>query len=142
MTEIMPVPRKLRITVLPAGSIVAIFFSLCVLVLTACSYNPPEGFTKEHHTYDEILAFAKSLDEEAVVSEEYQDTIEMAGTIEYCYREWTAVIKGVKCHVTSAPNSVVNDGLFPGEFFKRYYRIDKDYDFCISKQIVAETNSK
>ncbi len=79
--------------------ILCIMLVFIVTLLTSCSYHPPEGFTEEHHTYEEIVAFAKELDENAEVFEEYQDTVEIAGTIEYCYREWPAVINGIECHV-------------------------------------------
>ena len=31
------------------------------MCLSACSYNPPEGWTKKHHTYEEVLEFAKTI---------------------------------------------------------------------------------
>ncbi len=122
-----------------ALQILCIMLVLIVTLLTSCSYHPPEGFTKEHHTYEEIVAFAKELDENAVISEEYRDTVDTAGTIEYCYREWPVVIHGIECHVTSAPDCVWNDGFLAGEFQKRYYRIDTDYDFYVLEQIVSKT---
>ena len=32
-----------------------------IFCLSACSYNPPEGYTEEHHTYEEILEFANKI---------------------------------------------------------------------------------
>ena len=32
-----------------------------IICLSACSYNPPDGYTEEHHTYEEILEFANRI---------------------------------------------------------------------------------
>lgn len=107
-----------------------------ILCLTACTYNPPEGYTKEHHTYEEILAFAQSVDPNAKVSEKYIDT-----TIDdwnRSFREYPAVVNGVECHVSSVGDNVWNSGFFAGEFTKQYYVIDTDYDYLVLKQIVSE----
>ncbi len=70
-----------------------------ILCLSGCVYHPPAGWTKSHHSYEEVLAFAKSIDANAVVDKEYTDS-GMAGSYDY-YREWNAVINGVPCHVAS-----------------------------------------
>ena len=70
-----------------------------IICLSACSYNPPDGYTEEHHTYEEILAFAKTIDPNAIVSTEYVDT-----TIEDWnrkFREYPATINGIECHVST-----------------------------------------
>lgn len=114
-----------------------IFWTLVmILYLTACTYNPPKGYTEEHHTYEEILAFAKSIDPNAKVLEKYTDT-----TIDDWnrnFREYPAVINGVECHVSSVGENVWNSGFFAGEFSKQYYVIDTDYDYLVLKQIVSE----
>ena len=57
--------------------ILAVFLILILLLyMTACSYHPPEGWTKKHHTYEEVLAFAKLIDPNATVAEEYTDTLD------------------------------------------------------------------
>ena len=109
--------------------------SLLLLSMTACSYHPPEGWTKKHHTYEEVLAFAKSIDPNATVTEEYTDTLD---EYEWEYREWDAIINGVECHVSSVSDWVWNDGVAAGEFIKVYYRIDTDYDYTVMKNIVSE----
>jgi hypothetical protein len=119
---------------------IAILSLFCVLILcfTACTYNPPDGYTEEHHTYEEILAFAKSIDPDATVSKEYTDT-----TIDDWnrnFREYPAVINGVECHVSSVGDMVWNSGFLAGEFARQYYVIDTDYDYLALKQIVAEHN--
>lgn len=106
------------------------------LYLTACTYNPPEGCTEEHHTYEEILAFARSIDPNAEVSEKYTDTTIDASN--RSFHEYPAVINGVECHVSSVGKRVWNSGLFAGEFAKQYYVIDTDYDYLVLKQIVSE----
>lgn len=106
-----------------------------VLFLSACTYNPPEGWIKKHHTYEEVLAFAKSIDPDAAVAEEYTDTVDEN---EWQFREWDAVINGVHCHVASVSDWVWNEGFCAGEFVKVYYRIDTDYDYTIMRNLLLE----
>lgn len=117
----------------------SVFFLLMfILCLNGCTYNPPEGYTEKHHTYEEILSFAKSIDPNATVSEDYTDT-----TIDDWnrnFREYPAVINGVECHVSSVGDMVWNSGFLAGEFARQYYVIDTDYDYLALKQIVAEHN--
>lgn len=114
--------------------ILSVFLCLLLaLCLSACYYNPPEGWTKNHHTYDEVLAFARTIDPNATVAEEYTDTDDEYG---YIYREWNAVINGVNCHVASVPEWVWNEGIGAGEFAKTYYYIDTDYDYTVMKNIL------
>ncbi len=117
--------------------ILTIFLCLAVILsLSACTYNPPEGYTKKHHTYQEILEFAKTLDPDAVVSKEYTDT-----TIKDWnrnFREYPAVINGIDCHVSSVGDMVGNEGFAGGEFPKQFYVIDTDYDYLVLQQIINE----
>ena len=115
-----------------------ILLLIFILCLSSCTYNPPEGYTEKHHTYEEILAFARSIDPNATVSEEYKDT-----TIDDWnrnFREYPAVINGLECHVSSVGDMVWNSGFLAGEFARQYYVIDTDYDYLVLKQIVAEQN--
>lgn len=109
-----------------------VMFLVCV---SGCSYHPPEGWTAQHHTYAEVLAFAKSLDPNATVSEAYTDTTD---EYDWQFREWDAVIHGVDCHVASVADWVWNDGFLAGEFPRFYYRIDTDYDYVVLQQILLE----
>lgn len=112
------------------------FLCLSVLLLLSifsCVYNPPEGYTEEHHTYEEIFAFAKSLDPNAVVSESYTDT--KIDDWNRNFREWDAVINGIACHVSSVGATVWDA---TGEFAKQYYVIDTDYDYLVLQKIVSE----
>lgn len=117
-------------------TISAIVSLLFMLSLASCSYNPPEGWTKEHHTYAEISDFAKSIDKNATVSTEYIDTTDKN---DRKYREWNAVINNVECHVTSVYDYVWNDGFLAGEFPQAYYRIDTDYDYIVFANTIAES---
>jgi len=103
--------------------------------LSGCVYNPPEGYTENHHTYEAISAFASSIDPQAIVSEEYTDMVDEYG---WKYREWDAVIHGVSCHVSSVSDRVWNEGIGAGEFAKVFYRIDTDYDYVIMQKALAE----
>ena len=105
---------------------------LCILLsLTACI--PPEGYTREHHTYEEIVAFAKEIDPNAVVSETFTDTVRPIGTGNWKdeYREWNTVIHGIECHIASCL-------VYVGEFMVPYYVIDTDYDYYLLKGILSE----
>lgn len=105
------------------------------LSLSACTFNPPDGWTRNHHTYKEVLAFAKTLDPDATVSKEYTDSFD-----EYNrkYREWDAVINDVNCHVASLSDKVWNDGFAAGEFTKTYYRMDSDHDYTVFIKMLSE----
>ncbi|MBR6403363.1 MAG: hypothetical protein IKS48_08260 [Eubacterium sp.] len=101
-------------------------------LLTGCSNEPPEGYTKEHHTYEDMVEYAKSIDENASVVEEYEDVEE--GSREY--RIWPATINGISCGVASESKTVYSKGFAGGEFSKTYYRCDTDYDFFIIKYVL------
>ncbi len=115
---------------------ILLFAVLLMTLCTGCTYHPPEGYTEKHHTYDEIVAFAKSIDPNAEVSEEYTDT-----TIDDWnrnFREWPAVIYGRECHVSSVGRMVWNGGFAAGEFARQYYVIDTDYDYYQLEEIVSK----
>ena len=115
------------------------FIILClsfIICLSACSYNPPEGYTEEHHKYEEILEFAKTIDPNATVSTAHVDT-----TIEGWnrkFREYPATINGIECHVASVGKMVWNEGFLAGEFARQYYVIDTDYDYYLLEKITKE----
>ena len=115
-----------------------ILLMIFIFCLNACTYNPPEGYTKKHHTYEEILAFARSIDPNVTVSEEYKDTA--IDDWNRNFREYPAVINGIECHVSSVGDMVWNSGFLAGEFARQYYVIDTDYDYLVLKQIVVEQN--
>ena len=107
-----------------------------MLCLSSCIwYNPPKGWTKEHHTYAEVLDYAKSIDPNATVKEHYTDFVDEDN---WEFREWDAVIKGVDCHVASVSDWVWNSGFGAGEFTKNYYRVDTDYNYALMQNILSE----
>ena len=105
--------------------ILSVCVLLAALIMTACGYHAPEGYTKEHHTLAEIEEYAKALDPQATVSDEYQDLSEDNRE----FRIWPAVIDEISCNVASASANVYNDGVAGGEFSRTYYLIDTDYDY-------------
>ncbi len=114
----------------------SIFFCMIVLLcFCACSYHPPEGWTRRHHTYNEVNAFAKSIDPNATVSKEHTDSED---SYNGRYREWDAAINGVDCHVASVSDWVWNEGIGLVDAPRRYYRIDTDYDYTIMQSILSE----
>lgn len=116
--------------------ILTVFLILMLgLSLASCRYHPPEGWTPKHHTYEEVLAFAKSIDPCATVKFEYSDAVD---EYDWKYREWEAVINGRDCHVSSVSDWVWNEGFLAGEFAQTYYRIDTDYDYIVMQSILSE----
>ena len=109
---------------------------ILILCLPACTYNPPDGYTEEHHTYEEILKFAKGIDPNATVSKEYTDTTIDAWNRKF--REYPAIINGIECHVSSVGDMVWNEGFLAGEFARQYYVIDTDYDYYLLEKITKE----
>ena len=112
-----------------------LLFLTLAICLSACTFHPPDGWTKRHHSYKEVLAYAKSIDPNATVAKEYTNTLDEYG---WEYREWNAVINGIDCHVSSVSDRVWNDGLAAGEFVKMYYRLDTDYDYLVMQSILSE----
>ena len=110
--------------------LVSVLVSLC-----GCRYEPPEGYTKEPHTYEQVLAYARAIDPNAEVTEKYFDSEDEYG---YKYREWPAVINGTECFVASCHTRVWNTGFMAGEFARMYYRLDTDYDHITMSKILAE----
>ena len=94
------------------------------------------AYHKEIHTYEEALEFAKSLDPQATVSQTYTDASVSEEIIygETSFREWSAIIHGVECHVATI---CCNDPV--GEFYTRTdYKLDTDYDYLVLQKIVSE----
>ena len=114
-----------------------ILFVLLTVLFAGCYYNVPEGYTLKHHTYEDALAYARTLDPNATVSEQYTD---LTDEWDYKYRQWPAVIMGVECHVASVTRMVWNDGFGAGEFTKPYYAMDTDYDYLIMQQLIRQNH--
>ena len=119
-----------------APIIALVFLSIIVFLINVLSIVKLAGigihhirssmaYHKEIHTYEEALEFAKSLDPQATVSQTYTDTSVSEEIIygETSFREWSAIIHGVECHVATI---CCNDPV--GEFYTRtYYKLDTDY---------------
>ena len=113
-----------------------IFVMLFMLMfITSCSYNPPVGATEKHHTYEEVLEYAKKIDPNAIVNDEYKDT-KLDNVMADEFREWNAIINGIECHVASTPIIVMNEGVLGGEFGKKYFVVNTDYNFYLLKSII------
>lgn len=113
-----------------------IFVMLFMLMfITSCSYNPPVGATEKHHTYEEVLEYAKTIDPNATVNDEYEDT-KLDNVMADEYREWNAIINGIECHVASTPIVLFNNGIAGGEFGKKYFVLNTDYNFYLLKSII------
>lgn len=112
--------------------ITAVVILFALSVLSGCSYDIPEGYKKKLHSYEEAVEYAKSIDPEASVSEDFEETT--LSTIKF--RIWPAVIGGRKCSVCSMGANVYNKGWAAGEFPVRYYRLDTDYDYYVIREVL------
>lgn len=111
---------------------VAVVMISVLTVLSGCSYDVPEGYKKELHSYEEAVEYAKEIDPDATVSAECEET--ELQTVKF--RVWPAVIEGRECSVCSVGANVYNNGWAAGEFPIRYYRLDTDYDYYIISEIL------
>ena len=111
---------------------VAVVMISVLTVLSGCSYDVPEGYKKELHSYEEAVEYAKEIDPDATVSAECEET--ELQTVKF--RVWPAVIEGRECSVCSMGANVYNNGWAAGEFPIRYYRLDTDYDYYIISEIL------
>ena len=111
---------------------VAVVMIFVLTVLSGCSYDVPEGYKKELHSYEEAVEYAKEIDPDATVSAECEET--ELQTVKF--RVWPAVIEGRECSVCSMGANVYNNGWAAGEFPIRYYRLDTDYDYYIISEIL------
>ena len=105
-----------------------------VVLGTGCHYSPPEGWTKKPHTYEEALAYAKSIDPEAEVSIKHKDEKDSYNT----YKVWDAKINGIDCSVASVSDKVFNDGFMAGEYPDTFYRLETDYDTIIINEMIKD----
>ena len=54
--------------------ITAVVMLFVLTVLSGCSYDVPEGYKKQLHSYEEAVEYAKNIDPEATVSSECEET--------------------------------------------------------------------
>ena len=112
--------------------IAAASMAVMLALLSGCSYDIPQGYTKKLHEYDAAVEYARSIDPEAKVSSDCEDKEEQTRK----FRIWPAVINGVECSVASVATNVYNKGWAAGEFPVRYYRLDTDYDYYVVKDVL------
>lgn len=89
---------------------------LAALLLCSCRYDPPEGYSKDAHPYDELADFARSIDPDAAVKNEPRQEL-------YEHRNYViypAKIGGIECSVATISVPVYDSSM--GEFAKMYYR--------------------
>lgn len=113
-----------------------LIFIFALTMLTGCYYDPPEGYTKNHHSYEDALEFAKSIDPNAEVEKEYHMD-------EINYREakvWRAEINGISCNIASKEERVYNSGIGAGEFCRTYYALKTDYGEGALAKILEEND--
>lgn len=102
------------------------------LLLSACRYDIPEGYSKDTHSYEELVEFARSIDPDATVTDEPKCEL-------YDYRNYViypAKIGGIDCSVATISVPVYDSTW--GEFAVMYYRMDTDYDFCLLQQVLKK----
>ena len=107
---------------------------LCFLMLSGCTYDVPEGYLTQHHSYASALEYARSIDPEATVSENHVDLEDEYGDE---YRQWEAVIFGRKCHVASCRRTVYQSGSGL-ESSKAFYAMDTDFDYQLLEILIRE----
>ena len=124
-----------------------LLFCSCLL-LCACTGKTPAGdagkpqqgstktgqeeYKEEHRSYEEALEYARSLDPQASVSSDYKDVTENSRE----YRIWPAVINGIDCGVASESKNIYNSGIAGGEFAETMYRLDTDYDYYVTCEVL------
>lgn len=102
------------------------------ILLTGCVYDVPEGCTPEHHSYEDALGYARSIDPAAAVVAGHEDLVDEYGRQ---YREWDAIINGLDCHVCSAHHPVYDS---TGEFSRIYYSMRTDHDYLLMDLLLQD----
>ena len=105
-----------------------------LLLLSSCTYyDIPDGYSKEHHTYTEVLANIKKIDENATLEITSVDSKDQDG---HDYREWSAIIRGLSCHAGSVTDFLLSDGFGSDNYARPYFVIKTDYDWYLMKSII------
>ena len=104
-----------------------VLFFLFILVVGVDSYlnsyKLPEGYTKSHHSYEDVIEFAKKIDPDATVSETY---VVQGQSDHQSVREWPAKINGIECHVASTPEMFFDSR--GSAYTRTVFGLDTDYD--------------
>ena len=109
--------------------LLAILLFGILLSFTACyGVVPPKEYSRRHYTYEDAIAYAKTIDPNAIVSENGTAVYEDFARDRI---QWAAVINGIECHVVSIRS-------FYGELAWPFYDLASDYEYCLLEKIVAE----
>ena len=116
-------------------SVLEVAFFILINVVGVAAYfktDPlPDGFTKSHHSYEDMLEFAKTIDPDATVSENYVDQTK---TDNQSVREWPATINGIDCVVASTPEMFFSQR--GSAFTTTAYGMDTDYDQIVINMVL------
>ena len=126
-------PKWIWAIIIPAGITVVLFALILVAGVAAYlkSEPLPEGYTKSHHSYEDALEYAKAIDPDATVSENYADQIK---TDNQTIREWPATINGIECVVASTPEMFLSPR--GSAFTTTAYGMDTDYDQIVIRMVL------
>ena len=129
-------PKWIWAIIIPSVLMVAFF--ILIIVVGVASYlktntSLPDGFTKSHHSYEEVLAFAQTIDPDATVSKNYT---ERDRADNHSTREWPATINGIDCVVASTPEMFFDSR--GSAYTKTGYGIDTDYDQIVIGMILED----
>ena len=126
-------PKWVWAIIIPSVLMVAFFILIIVVGVSAyLKTDPlPDGFTKSHHSYEDMLEFAKTIDPDATVSENYVDQIK---TDNQSVREWPATINGIDCVVASTPEMFFSQR--GSSFTTTAYGMDTDYDQIVINMVL------
>ena len=126
-------PKWIWAIIIPSVLMVAFFILIIVVGVSAyLKTDPlPDGFAKSHHSYEDMLEFAKTIDPDATVSENYVDQIK---TDNQSVREWPATINGIDCVVASTPEMFFSQR--GSAFTTTAYGMDTDYDQIVINMVL------
>ena len=116
------------------NKVLCLLLLICVfaLVFTGCRYDPPEGYSRKLHTYEEIVEYAKKIDPDAEVTNQPKAVKDKY----WDYVIYPAVINGINCHVANASDNVYDSNM--GEFSRKYYKMDTDYDYYVIRDALKD----
>ena len=126
-------PKWVWAIIIPSVLMVAFFILIIVVGVSAyLKTDPlPDGFAKSHRSYEDMLEFAKTIDPDATVSENYVDQIK---TDNQSVREWPATINGIDCVVASTPEMFFSQR--GSAFTTTAYGMDTDYDQIVINMVL------
>ena len=128
-------PKWIWAIIIP--SVLAVGLSILILTVGITgymkSYSMPEGYTRSHHSYEDALEFAKTLDANATVSENYSDR---NLSNDHSIREWPATINGIDCVIASTPETFYDSR--GSAYTRTLYALDTDYDQVVMGMVLED----